>query len=91
MHDVRADRLILSGGPRNGRPAWWNWTVAEHLAHQAADEPAPAHHPVQAWLFEAPTPVQADQPPSPLPSPCGRRKAATGMLQPRFRMAAEPN
>lgn len=57
VHDVRADRLILSGGPRNDRPAWWNWTVAEHLAHRAADEPAPAHHPVQAWLFEAPTPV----------------------------------
>ncbi|CAM5478845.1 MULTISPECIES: hypothetical protein [Streptomyces] len=37
VHDVKADQLILAGGPRKDRPAWWEWTVAVHLNH---DRPA---------------------------------------------------
>ncbi|MEW2568343.1 hypothetical protein [Streptomyces sp. NPDC047070] len=59
VHDVQADRLILSGGPRDrDRPAWWSWTVAEHLAHRDAEERAAAPAlPVQPGLFEDLTPV----------------------------------
>lgn len=28
VHEGRADRLLLGGGPRKDRPRWWNWTVA---------------------------------------------------------------
>ncbi|MFJ4716778.1 hypothetical protein [Streptomyces sp. NPDC088785] len=57
VHEVRADRLPLEGGPRSDRLGWWNWTVAEHLAHRAAQAPAPPPTPVQTGLFEASMPA----------------------------------
>ncbi|MEU7323394.1 hypothetical protein ABZ682_23005 [Streptomyces griseoviridis] len=56
VHQVRADRMLLDP-PRTERPRWWNWTVADHLAHRADRGPAQACASVQLGLFEAPAPV----------------------------------
>ncbi|MFI1956974.1 hypothetical protein ACH46L_03535 [Streptomyces althioticus] len=59
VHEVKADQLILIGGPRSkDRPAWWNWTVAAHLAHdQPASEPTPDTTAVQLDLLSGLTGV----------------------------------
>ncbi|PWI04796.1 hypothetical protein DIZ27_43120 [Streptomyces sp. NWU339] len=58
VHDVRADQLILSGGPRKNRPAWWEWTVAAHLERQEPAGQAPGNRTaVQPALFNDPAAV----------------------------------
>lgn len=57
VHDVRADHLILSGGPRKARPDWWEWTVADHLERQEqSGRRAENRTAVQAELFPSSCP-----------------------------------
>lgn len=58
VHDVRADRLLLDGGPRRNRAAWWNWTVAEHLERQGpGGQATEVRTAVQPALFDGLMPL----------------------------------
>lgn len=56
VHDVHADRLIVSGVPRTVREPWARWAVAQHLQH-AAPPAETRPEPVQPGLFSGLTGV----------------------------------
>ncbi|GGZ73204.1 hypothetical protein ACFOOM_00965 [Streptomyces echinoruber] len=57
VHDARADQLILAGGPRKDRPAWWEWTVAAHLEHNKPADQSGNRTAVQLDLLSGHTDV----------------------------------